>query len=437
MTTISILGSGMAGCGAAYRASQLGLPTKMYDMKNHYGGHTASFTFDNGFTIDEGPHVSFSKVDRIKDLLAECVDGDFTEHRTKVNNYWQGHWVKHPAQVNLHGLPPDLVVRCIRDFVEASHTDSEETIVNYEQWLLSAFGETFARTFPMEYTKKYHTTPADNLDIDWLGPRIYRPTIEEVLTGALNPHTDDVHYIEGFRYPRTGGFASYLKPFVDSTDLKLGHKMVGIDTNAKTLHFANGVAEPYDRLVSSVPLPDLIPAIKGVPDDVLDASRRLACSRVVIVSIGVDRADLVDAHWSYFYDEDYFFTRLSTPHMQSEENVPPGCGSIQAECYYSDKYRPLDREPEECIEPVIKDLYRCGVLKEGDEILFKHVMDIPYANVIFDLERREALKTVHGFLDEVGIQYCGRYGEWLYIWTDQSFISGEHAAQRAVERIAA
>jgi hypothetical protein len=32
----------------------------------------------------------------------------------------------------------------------------------------------------------------------------------------------------------------------------------------------------------------------------------------------------------------------------------------------------------------------------------------------------------------VGIEYCGRYGEWAYIWTDESFRSGERAADRAL-----
>ena len=173
----------------------------------------------------------------------------------------------------------------------------------------------------------------------------------------------------------------------------------------------------------------------GVPVDVLEASRKLSCSTVVIVSIGVNRADLIDAHWTYFYDRDYFFTRLSTPHLQSPHNVPPGCGSIQAECYYSEKYRPLDRKPEDCIKPVITDLKRCGILREGDTILFKHAMLVPYANVIFDLDRASALKTVHGYLDDIGIAYCGRYGDWAYIWTDESFMSGENAAQKVLDRL--
>ena len=84
-----------------------------------------------------------------------------------------------------------------------------------------------------------------------------------------------------------------------------------------------------DTLVSSIPLPEIIPMIQGAPADVLAAASRLACTEAVIVCLGIDRADLVDAHWSYFYDRDVFFTRLSTPHLQSPHNVPPGCGSLQ------------------------------------------------------------------------------------------------------------
>ena len=174
--------------------------------------------------------------------------------------------------------------------------------------------------------------------------------------------------------------------------------------------------------------------IEGAPADVVAAAARLACTEVVIVSLGIDRADLVDAHWSYFYDRDVFFTRLSTPHLQSPHNVPPGCGSLQAECYYSRKYRPLDCKPDDCIEPVIRDLIRTGVLRDTDKILFSHAMHIPYANVIFDLDSTPATKLVHDYLDDIGIAYCGRYGDWAYIWTDQAFVSGENAARRALDR---
>jgi protoporphyrinogen oxidase len=430
---VAILGSGMAGFGAAYHLKQQGALSTMYDKNRHFGGHTSSYAFPGGWLFDEGPHVSFTQDKRIQDLLAANIDNRFETLSTYVNNYWKGHWIKHPAQCNLHGLPADLITRIVLDFINAENAPQTE-IRNYEEWLRGSFGNTFAETFPMEYTIKYHTTTASNLNTDWIGPRLYRAKLEEVLRGALVPSSPDVHYISHFRYPTHGGFAAYLEPFTHMTDLKLGHEVANIDPRGRILKFANGRSASYGELVSSIPLPALIPMIEGVPSDVREAAARLACSEAVIVCLGIDRPDLLDAHWSYFYDQDIFFTRLSTPHLQSPKNVPPGCGSLQAECYYSPKYRPLDRTPESCIDPVIRDLIRCGVLRETDKILFRHAMHIPYANVIFDLESGPALAKVHGYLDDIGIGYCGRYGDWAYIWTDQAFVSGEKAAQRAIER---
>jgi hypothetical protein len=62
---------------------------------------------------------------------------------------------------------------------------------------------------------------------------------------------------------------------------------------------------------------------------------------------------------------------------------------------------------------------------------------LKYANIIFDLERTAALAVVHGYLDDLGIAYCGRYGDWGYLWTDEAFKSGERAAQKALEQMSA
>lgn len=430
MANISILGTGMAGFGAAHAAHEAGVRPVMYDMHDHIGGHTASYEFPGGWTFDEGPHVSFTENARVQDLLAANVDGKYEASPTRVNNYWKGCWIKHPAQINLHGLPADLITKILLEFVEVTQRSESPPIRNYEDWLRASFGNTFSETFPMEYTVKYHTTAAANMNTEWIGPRLYRPKLEEVFRGALQPSSSDVHYISGFRYPSRGGFAAYLEPFRRIADINLSHEVVGIDPKRRLLRFKNGRSAAYDGLVSSIPLPELVPMIDGAPKDVVESASRLACTEAVIVSLGIDRPDLVDAHWSYFYDRDIFFTRLSTPHLQSPHNVPPGCGSLQAECYYSKKYRPLDRRPEDCIEPVIADLKRSGVLRESDRVLFRHAMHVPYANVIFDLESAPATAAVHGFLDDIGIGYCGRYGDWAYIWTDQSFVSGENALQK-------
>lgn len=433
MTPIAILGSGMAGCGAAHQLHAEGVESMMFEKRGHAGGHTASYRYAGGWVFDEGPHISFTKNARVRELLAANIDQRFERLNARVNNHWRGHWIKHPAQCNLYGLPTDLVVACLRDFM-STRDEPQQPIRTYADWLLHAFGETFARTFPMEYTVKYHTTTADNMTTDWLGPRLYRPKLEEMLRGALAPSASDVHYIDEFRYPTEGGFAAYLEGFHRKTTLRTDMEVVSVNPRRKQLRFASGDTAAYSELISSIPLPDFIPMIDGVPADVREASQQLACTTAVIVNLGIRKPEIIDAHWTYFYDRDYFLTRLSTPHLQSRRNVPEGCCSVQAECYYSRKYRPLDRTPEECIPPVIDDLRRCGLLAPDDDILFANAMLVPYANVIFDFDRVPALERVHGYLDELGIGYCGRYGEWGYLWTDESFVSGERAAERILSR---
>jgi len=34
-------------------------------------------------------------------------------------------------------------------------------------------------------------------------------------------------------------------------------------------------------------------------------------------------------------------------------------------------------------------------------------------------------KIVYGFLDKIGIKYIKRFGEWDYLWSDQSLMSGK------------
>jgi protoporphyrinogen oxidase len=431
---IVVLGTGMAGFGAAYRLHAEGVTPVMFDKNSYYGGHTASFRSESGFLFDVGPHISFTKDPRIQELLADNVDQQYETIQINLNNYWRGYWPKHPVQLHLHGLPEETVVKVITDFVEERQAQ-ERPIRNYADWLLSSFGKTFAEQFPMTYTRKYHLTTAANMSTDWLGPRIYRPSLEEVLRGALSASSPHVHYITHFRYPTEGGFICYLRKFLPFGNLKLNHELVRVDPRTRQLTFSNGLVTRYDALVSSVPLPDLIRMIPDAPQDVVDASRRLACSTCVLVNIGVDREDLSTAHMTYFYDEDICFTRLGFPHMLSARNAPPGTGNIQAEVYFSDKYKPLTGSPNDWIDPVIADLRRCGLLREDDKVLFRSAMLLQYANIIFDLERAAALRTVHGYLDDVGIAYCGRYGDWGYLWTDEAFKSGENAAQKVMDGV--
>ena len=168
--------------------------------------------------------------------------------------------------------------------------------------------------------------------------------------------------------------------------------------------------------------------IKGAPTDVVEAAALLACSQVVLVNIGVNRPIETRAQWTYFYDEDMCFARLSFPPRSRRRWCRPGCGSIQAEVYFSEKWRPLSNGPEDWIEPTIDGLIECGLVQAATEVVHRASSSrrLPTSSSTTIVRRRWQRCTA--ILDEIGIGYCGRYGDWAYIWTDQAFNSGERAA---------
>jgi protoporphyrinogen oxidase len=261
-----------------------------------------------------------------------------------------------------------------------------------------------------------------------------RPSLEEALRGALSDAPErNLHYVTHFRYPTEGGYQGYLTSWVGRTDIRLEHEIVEIDPNARTLQFSTGASTGYEHLISSIPLPDLVPRIKGAPDDVLAAAQRLAFSSVVLVNLGIDRAGIGgQTHIRYVYDSDIPFSRISFPHRLSPRVVPDNASAIQVEWYFSEKYKPLETSPESLIEPTVAHLRSMGLLTQQDQVLVSEASFSRYANVIYDHERRPAVAMIQEFLNRVGIHSCGRYGEWNHLWTDESFLSGEAAAEAAV-----
>lgn len=428
-----ILGAGIAGLGAARAFSEAGESSVIYDRSSEPGGHTRTHRTENGFAFDEGPHVSFTQNERVQEIFSDAVDGDYTKLGSYVDNYYYGAWVKHPAQVNLAALPLDLKTQCVVDFVQALSTEVDEGIENYLEWLIAVYGETFAREFPAVYGEKYHTLPADQMSTVWIGPRLYRPTVEEVIRGALTSATADVHYIPHFRYPAKGGFDRYLRDFIAGATIETDHEVVRVDAEKREVEFASGKVETYSTLTSSIPLVDFIPLVENVPAEVREAAALLACTQCVVVDLGLSHDDFTESTWTYVYDTDQVFTRLSFPHKFAAGNCPEGMGSIQAECYYSDKYKPLDCSPEELIEPTIAGLEAMGLV-DRSRLVHQEARFIPYANVIFDLDREKALPVVLDWLRSVDIEPIGRYGLWGYQWTDESFVSGEDAAKTHLAR---
>ncbi len=424
MHGVVTLGAGIAGLSFSYHFNHL---TEIYEKEGSWGGHCRSHSTE-GFTFDRGIHISFTKDDYVRKLFAASVADQYGEFSPVVYSVFASHWVRHPVETNLKGLPAELVAQCLIDFIRAEQ-NRDRPAGNYREWLISSFGRTFAERFHSVYSRKYWTVDPEYLTTEWVAQRIYRPTLEEVLRGALSDQFCNVYYIDSFRYPAKGGYQSFLRLMAAEAVIRYGFELVELDLKNKKLIFSNGFQRYYDTLVSSIPLPELIRCIKDLPAEVKEAASRLAHTSVVLVNLGVKKGDLAKCHWFYVYDEDFLPARVHFSSNLSGSNAPPGCTGIQAEIYHS-TFKPLKVPAPDVMERAIENLIEIGILAKDDDIILTDYQDLQYANVIYDRNYRKNRELILDFLEKNHIYCIGRYGEWAYLWSDQSLLSGKRVAEK-------
>lgn len=412
-----ILGAGISGLGAAYSLRQKGETPVVLEKDKTYGGLCGCFTID-GFTFDRFVHLSFAKDERVLNIFNTSAKRIIT-HIPNPYNIYNRKWIKHPAQNNLYPLSAEEKSLIINDFLCRPKNVETDKIENYEQWLRIQFGNYFAEHFPMKYTKKYWMCEAKELETRWVGQRIYQPSVEEVIEGSQIADTPVTYYAKEMRYPETGGYRQFFSLLAEGTDIRYGKEVTNIDTIQKTVKTSDNTTYHFTRLISTLPLnlyPSLMP---GMPEEIKAAARMLKATSGYHVSIALKTKDIPPYLWWYIYDEDILAARVYSPSLKSPKNAPEGCSSLQMEVYCA-----KDAFTEhEIKERTVGKLIEMGIVKEED-ILFTHIGFEAYANVIFDKNIYVCREKVRKYLISQGIEPIGRFGEWGYLWSDQSLLSG-------------
>ena len=424
MGTTVVLGSGIAGISAAYHLEKQGDNVVVYERNSDWGGLCGNFTID-GFRFDKFVHFTFADDEYIRNLFEES--SPTFAHPSISSNYYKGCWLKHPAQNNLAPLPVEEKVEIIKGFINRKVKPFEE-IENYEDWLRVQYGDYFAQNFPFRYTRKYWGVEPKELETKWVGNRMHSPDLDQVLKGAFETQDENFYYTSHMKYPKKGGFRSILNKCRKGLDIRFNKEVVKIDTANKMVVFSDKTTAQYGKLISSLPLPEIIKMIDNVPADVQKAADSLKCTCGYMVSLGFKRPDVAKHLWFYIYDEDILSARVYSPSMKSPDNVPDGCSSLQAEIFFDnailkDGAKNLPSE-EAVLKNTIEKLTGMGLFKE-DEIVVKDIRFEKYANVIFDKDIYKNRQIVLDYLKEMGIESIGRFGKWDYLWTFQAFESGK------------
>jgi protoporphyrinogen oxidase len=178
----------------------------------------------------------------------------------------------------------------------------------------------------------------------------------------------------------------------------------------------------FERLVSTLPIPDLIRALPDAPPEVRAAADALQHRSLVTVMLGIARAALNDFSWVYFpRPEDGRFNRISFPSNFSDRAAPAGTSSAVAEitCNAGDD---VWASPDEAlVEHVVERGDALGVFRRTD-VIASRVARTRHAYVVFDQDHRRNLDLVKAYADRIGIRLLGRFGQFDYINTDQCIL---------------
>jgi protoporphyrinogen oxidase len=427
---VVIIGGGLAGLSAGYHL--LELEPVLFEKEPVIGGLCRSFTQD-GFTFDCTGHLIHLKNQYTKDLVAHILPDAFNAHERLAAIHSKSVTTPYPFQANTYGLPPEVIKECVVGFVESMHVNGNGGPKNFHDWVLRTFGAGIAKHFMLPYNEKFWKQDLRTITSDWVSWSIPKPTLNEVVNGALGLTNKGMGYNPKFIYPRNGGIdclpQALARPL---TQIHVGETVRTIDPKKKVVEFRSGRVEKYDFLISTLPLPLAFCMLKDTPDSLVAAAQKLHAISVLNINIGVDRPAINNQHWIYFPEDQYIFSRIGFPMNFSASVAPHGTSSIYSEITHQPQQ---NVNVEETFERSIRDLQQCGVLHEGDRILTRHVLDLQYAYVVFDQHRQSRLQSLIDYLESRNIFPAGRYGRWDYYSMEDSILSGKASAESVRRRL--
>jgi protoporphyrinogen oxidase len=443
-TMIVILGGGLAGLAAAERLARRkpGEPRLILEREADPGGLCRSRRVGE-FTFDYTGHYLHLR-DPETMTFVQPLMGDrlaLVQRRSFVHT--RGVRLDFPFQANLHGLPADVVARCVLDFIAADcqAPTAQDGRTPFDAWARRVFGDGIAEGFLLPYNAKVFGVAPREITAEWALWSAPRPDVAQVVRGALGLKNTGLGYNPNFRYPKRGGIEALVRALAErvKNDLRLRAEVVSVDVRARTVTVADGETLRWNQLISTLPLPALLSCITrasdAVPASLGGIAAGLRWRAVIDLQLGIDRPGVAEgAHWIYFPDADAPFYRVGLPSNVCPALAPAGCSSVSVE--FSHPSGTPVPSTDELLGAARPALERGGVLRPTDQIIVADSVLLDPAYVIFDDRRTPLVAEALAWLADVGIQSIGRFGSWTYSYMERALIEGRVAADRAAAEVA-
>lgn len=428
MARIVILGAGLTGLSTAYHLEQAGCTDYLLFEKETTPGGLCRSVSTNGFTFDYTGHLLHSNDAATRPLVDLCVGKD--NLATAQRSAWiesNGIQTPYPFQMYLHGRSPEVIAECIEGFVERPKTRRQPHL--YSEWVSSSFGAGFGKHFFYPYQRKIFSYPPRKLTATWTGRFVPKTDLSTIIRGALTPHAaDNIGYNATFLYPKTGGINALITGLTQqiSRPVLTGFYATKIDTTRKMVSFANGHQEPYEQLVSTLPLDNLLSILDGTHTQKLQsAANNLLCTSVLNINLGVSNNALPNASWIYYPDTNSPWYRIGFPHSFAASACPAGTQSLYAEFSYLKKQKLNTRAITQAETELLNHF---NVPSEA--LIARAPLMLNHAYVIYNTWRDAHVpRLLDRLTTDYSINSIGRYGAWKYASMQEALVDGKTTAQ--------
>ncbi len=418
---VGILGGGISGLALAYFLQH---DYEILEKESECGGLCRSF-HKNGFTYDLGGHVLFSKDKEILDLELDLL-GDNVHQRYRNNKIWyKGRFVKYPFENGLHALDKEDIFDCLYHYL----ADRYQQPTNLEEWCYATFGKGIAERYLLPYNRKIWNIHPAQMGLEWVD-RIPKPPLEDVLKSAIGIETEGYTHQLYFYYPRQGGFQSFVRAFEQQVqNIRRNFTIQQVSREGgKWVVTSDSERRNYDKLVSTVPVFDLLSMLSEVPEEVKRAVDSLRYNSLIVALLGIRKSDIGNVTALYVPDPDCLAHRFCFNKYFSDDLVPAGCSSLIGEISVNPGDGVYEMSNDQVIEKLTWWLGKEGFINPED-VCETDVRRIKYAYPVYDLDYTTNTTIIRRWYEEVGIRPLGRFAEFIYINIDACIQNAKNLAE--------
>ncbi len=421
---IGIIGGGLSGLSLAYflQDGDLIRAIEVLEKEPTYGGLCRSYELE-GIPYDVGPHILFSKDEEILKLMIRLLGENVVKLRRSNKICYRGRFVKYPFENELSALPEEDKQHCLATFLNNPY--ESYTPENMLQFFLATFGEGITNIYLRPYNEKIWKFDPAFMDTQMV-ERIPKPPRKDIIKSAEGLATEGYLHQLHFYYPRNGGIASMVDAFAHALGSKVtiwpSSPVRNIERAGNKWHIEDetGRSRSYDKLVSTMPAPDLIRALGGiVPDRVRSAAADLKSNSIVIMALNVKKDSLSDNFAIMVPDKRFIFHRLSKLNFMGDGYVSQdGSSTLLVEITYR-KEDSIDKLADSEIKEKVIDQLSALDFIEKEDCNFAELKRFPYAYVIYDLNHRKNMSLIRDFCEQdPGLFLNGRFGTFEYLNMD-------------------